>query len=135
MEDEKMYQEASKRLKRKKGFFSHLIAYVCIIGMLYAIMYFEAEGNLLPVIIVGLSWGIGILTHYFKTFGTEHLDILGISPDWEEKELEKEVEKLKRKRALRERIKEEKDQLDDLERLDLKEMEKRPSDDDFLPEH
>jgi len=135
MEDEKMYQEASKRLKRKKGFFSHLIAYVCIIGMLYAIMYFEAEGNLLPVIIVGLSWGIGILTHYFKTFGAEHLDILGISPDWEEKELEKEVEKLKRKRALRERIKEEKDQLDDLERLDLKEMEKRPSDDDFLPEH
>lgn len=135
MENEKIYQEATNKVKGKKGFFYHLFAYVCIIGMLYAIMYFEANGNLLPIIIVALSWGIGIITHYFKTFGTEHLDIFGISPDWEEKELEKEVEKLKRKRALRERIKEEKDRLDDLERLDLKEMEKRPSDDEFLPEH
>jgi len=135
MEEQKMYQEANNKVKRKKGFFSHLAAYVCIIGMLYAIMYLEADGNLLPVIIVALSWGIGIITHYFKTFGTEHLDIFGISPDWEERELEKEVEKLKRKRALLESLKEEQELIDDLERLELKEMEKRPADDDFLPEH
>lgn len=130
-----MYQEASKKLKRKKGFFYHLFAYVCIIGMLYAIQYFEADGSLLPVIIVALSWGIGIIAHYFQTFGTEHLDFLGISPDWEEKELEKEVERLKRKRALQERLKEENELLEDFERLDLKETEKRPADDEFLPEH
>ena len=135
MENEKIYQEANKKVKGKKGFFYHFFVYVCIIGMLYAIMYFESNGNLLPIIIVALSWGIGIITHYFKTFGTEHLDIFGISPDWEEKELEKEVDKLKRKRVLLERLKEEKDLLDDLESLDLKEIEKRPSEDDYLPEH
>lgn len=130
MQDEDIYREASKRVKAKKGFFYHFLAYACIIGMLYAIMYFENNGEILPVIIVGLSWGIGIAVHYFKVFGTENLDFLGISPNWEEEELGQEIERLKRKRELKERIRKEKDLLEDLEGLELKEIEKRSLDDD-----
>ncbi|MFK8010340.1 MAG: 2TM domain-containing protein [Saprospiraceae bacterium] len=132
MKDEDIYSKAAEKVKAKKGFFYHFIAYACIIGMLYAIMHFENNGEILPVIIVAMSWGIGLASHYFKTFGTEHLDILGINSNWEEEELEKELKRLERKRELKERIRDEKNLLDDSESLELKEIEKRPLDDDFV---
>lgn len=133
MKNEDIYEEAQKKVKAKKSFFYHLLAYVFIIGMLYAIMYFENNGALLPVIIVGLSWGIGLVAHYLATFGTENLEVIGISSDWEEDELEKELERLKRKRELKEEIRKEKELLDEAERLELKEIVKRPlENDDFV---
>ena len=131
MKDEDIYQAANKRVKAKKGFFYHFIAYAFVIGLLYTLMYFENNGEILPVIIVALSWGIGLAIHYFQTFGTEHLEILGINPNWEEEELEKEIERLERKRELKEQIREERSLLDDTEGLTLKEIEKRPLEDDF----
>lgn len=131
MENEDIYTKANKRVKAKKGFFYHFVAYAFVIGMLYAIMYFENEGQMLPVIIVALSWGIGLAAHYLKTFGTENLDVLGINSNWEEEELEKELERLRRKRELKDRIRKERSLLDDSESLELKEIEKRPLDDDF----
>ena len=130
MKNEDIYNEARRKVQAKKGFFYHFLAYAFIIGMLYAIMYFENPGEYLPVIIVALSWGIGIAVHYFKVFGTEHLATIGINPNWEEDELEQEVEKLKRRRELKERINEEKRLLNDLDSLELKELEKRPLDDE-----
>lgn len=129
MKDEDIFLEASKKVKAKKGFFVHLISYVAVLGILYAIMYFENQGGgLLPIVIVALSWGIGIAIHYFNVFGTENLEILGINPDWEEHELEEEIEKLKRKRELKERLREERRLLDLEEGLELKEIEKKPLD-------
>ena len=131
MKDEDIYKEAAKKIRAKKGFIYHLIAFVCIIGMLYAIMYFET-GEFLPVIITGLAWGIGLAAHYFKTFGTQHLGFLGINPNWEEEALENEIEQLKRKRELLERLQQEKGLLEETESLELKEIEKRRLDDDFV---
>lgn len=130
MKDEDIYHEARTRVKAKKGFFYHFLAYAFIIGLLYVIMQYENNGELLPVIIVALSWGIGVAIHYFKVFGTENLAALGINPNWEEDELEQEIEKLKRKRELKERMMKEKDLLDDLEDLELKEIKKRYLDDE-----
>lgn len=126
MENEDIYEKAKKKVKAKKGFFYHLLAYASVIGMLYAIMYFENNGEVLPVIIVGLSWGIGLVAHYFNAFGTENLEILGISADWEEEALEKELERLTRKKELKEQIREEQDILDEPESLELKEVVKMP---------
>lgn len=130
MENEDIYEKASKKVKAKKGFFYHLLAYLSVIGMLYAIMYFENNGEVLPVIIVGLSWGIGLVAHYLNTFGTENLEILGISSDWEEEELEKELEKLTRKKELKDQIQKQKGLLDESEKLELKEVVKRPLEED-----
>ena len=99
--------------------------------MLYAIMHFENNGEILPVIVIALSWGIGLAIHYLTVFGTENLDILGVNPNWEEEELEQEIKRLQRKRELKERLKKEKDLLEDAERLELKEIEKKPLKDDF----
>jgi hypothetical protein len=131
MNNEDIYEKAHKKVQAKKGFFYHFLAYAFVIGMLYAIMYFENNGQFLPVIIVALSWGIGLATHYFKAFGTEHLEFLGVNSNWEEDELEKEIERLERKRELKERIREEESRLDDFEGLELKDLEKRPLEDDF----
>ncbi|PHI19368.1 hypothetical protein CEQ90_13510 [Lewinellaceae bacterium SD302] len=126
MDNEDIYEQANKKIKIKKGFFYHLLAYVFTIGMLYAIMHFENNGELLPVIIVGLSWGIGLAAHYLYAFGTENLEIFGFDSDWEEEELEKELERLRRKRELKEEIRKEKESLDEAERLELKEIVKKP---------
>lgn len=130
MENEEIYQKAERKVRAKKGFFYHFAAYACILAMLYAIMYFDNKGDMLPVIIVGLSWGIGLAIHYLKVFGTENLGVLGISPNWEEEELQQEIEKMQRVRKLKERLRQEKDLLDDAEALELKEIEKRLLDDD-----
>lgn len=132
MNDEDIYQNAAKKVKAKKGFFYHFLAFAFTLGMLYAIMYFENGGDLLPVIIVALSWGIGIAVHYFKVFGTQNLDLFGINPNWEEDELKQEIARLKRKRELKEELQKERDLLDDFEPLDLKEVERKPSKDEFL---
>ena len=130
MKNEDIYEKANKKVKAKKGFLYHFSAYVLTIGMLYAILYFENNGEILPVIIVGLSWGIGLVAHYLSAFGTENLEILGINSNWEEDELEKELEKLTRKRELKEQIRNEKNLLDESERLELKEVEKRHLDEE-----
>lgn len=132
MEEDEIYKKARKRIKAKKGFFVHLLTYVCILAMLYAIMYFEG-GSFLPVIVVGLCWGIGVGAHYLGTFGTQHLEFLGFDPNWEEEELEREVERLSRKRELKERMQEEQDylDLDESERLELREIERQRLEDDL----
>lgn len=132
MENKKLYKKAAKRVKAKKGFFYHFIAYVFTLGMLSFIMKFENGGNFIPVIIVGLSWGIGLASHYFGTFGTEHLGFLGFNTNWEEDELAKELDKLSRMRELKERINDERLLLKDMDTLELKEMEKRTNDGDFV---
>lgn len=131
MKDEDIYKAANNKVKEKKGFFYHFIAFAFVIGMLYTLMYFENNGEILPVLIVALSWGIGLAIHYFKAFGTEHLDILGINPNWEEEELEKEIERLERKRELKEQLRKERTLLDEAEGLELKEIQNRPLEDDF----
>lgn len=131
MEEQDIYREAARKVKAKKGFMYHAIAYVGVLAMLYMIMKTENNGEFLPVIIVGLSWGIGLASHYFRTFGTQHLEFLGFSSNWEEEELEKEIDKLKRSRRLREEELEERTRLEELDELELKEIQKRSLDRDF----
>ncbi|MEO1712422.1 MAG: 2TM domain-containing protein [Bacteroidota bacterium] len=86
---------------------------------------------MLPVILLALSWGIAIGIHYFKVFGTENLQILGLNPNWEEDELENEIRKLKKKRVLKEELLKEKKLLDEVEEtLELKELQKRRLDEE-----
>lgn len=132
MKNEEIYEKANKRVEAKKGFFYHFLAYALVIGMLYAIMYFENDGEILPIIIVACGWGIGLTIHYFKTFGTEHMEFLGINSNWEEEELEKEIERLERIKGMKERIKKENSLLDDVGDLELKEIEKIRLEDDFV---
>lgn len=126
MNNDDLLRAASKKVKAKKGFLYHLLAYVLMLAMLAAIMFYENDGNQLPVIILALTWGIGLASHYLHAFGTENLESFGISADWEEEELEKELDRLVRKRELREQIRREKSLLDEADRLPLKELADQP---------
>lgn len=88
MKDEDIYNEVYIRVKVKKGFFYYFLVYVFVIGLLYVIMQYDNNGDIFFVIIVGLSWGIGIVIYYFKVFGIENLGVFGINFYWEEDELE-----------------------------------------------
>lgn len=121
-----IYEQAQKRVKAKKGFISHLIAYTFTLLMLYYIICVAGNGPLVPVVIVALSWGIGLASHYLSAFGTQSLEFLGMKS--EEEELEDELEKLRYKRQLKQEIRQEKLNLEDLDRLELKELDKRELD-------
>ena len=115
--DQEHYKAARKRVKQKKEFYGHLSVYLAVgtFFMLINFMTYAEEPEIwFPYPLIG--WGIGILIHYFSVFG-----LPGVGPltkEWEERELQKELEKTRNK-INREPIGEEFDTLD-LEEPDLK---------------
>lgn len=90
--EEEIYQKAKKRVKVKKGFYSHLGVYLAMFGFFFLMNILTYDGELwffFPM----LPWGISIVIHYFAVFG---LPGGKMSEQWEEKELEKEVERQRR---------------------------------------
>ncbi|MDD1781146.1 2TM domain-containing protein [Enterovibrio sp. ZSDZ35] len=90
MTDEVKYTEEEERVMNQvrdiKGFYSHLVTYVLVIGMLFVI-------NLLtsPEYIwawwPAMGWGIGLVVQALNTF-----DVLNFfGPEWEKKQIEKRL--------------------------------------------
>ena len=109
-------KRAYQQVKKKKGFYSHLAVFISV-GIFFFIinMVTMADGDdelwfFFPL----LPWSIGLFIHYFSVFGLPGTNIL--TKDWEDAELEKEMQKLRQK--MRHYSAEEAD-----EKLDLKEME------------
>jgi hypothetical protein len=75
------YERAKKNVKRKKGFYKHLAAYLIINTFILINNGFEF-GPWLP-------WGVGLAFHYISVFGFPGSGIL--SKEWEDKELEREI--------------------------------------------
>ncbi len=132
MKGQDIYREVAKKVKVKKGFIHHFLTYILMLVMPYAVLHFEGNGEILPVIIVGLTWGITIVIHYLNTFGMQHLDRFGINPHWEEEEIEKEIERLKGKRALKNEIQKDKKLQEDFDNPTLRTFESNPRQDDFF---
>ncbi|MGX7668325.1 2TM domain-containing protein [Flavobacterium pedocola] len=87
------YQAAEKRVKRIKGFYSHLLAYLIVNIMIVFLnindlkpgeSYFRFEN-----FFTAFFWGIGLLAHGVSVFG-HHL-IFGKS--WEEKKIKEFMKK------------------------------------------
>ena len=89
--DELKYKEAKKRVKKKKGFYSHLIAYLAVNSVLgFLILFTEGEfAGFVP----GLFWGIGLAIHYVTVFGFPGSQRLG-GMEWEQEEIERELVKM-----------------------------------------
>ncbi|NNE30007.1 MAG: 2TM domain-containing protein [Saprospiraceae bacterium] len=119
------YKAAKKRVKAKKGFYGHLTSYVITNVMMMLLMAFNgAVSNWIPV---ALMWGIGLAWHYFGVFGLPFVGNVN-SKEWEERQLEKELEK--QGYRLKE---EEKEETESLELPDIeKEPEKKYRDEDFV---
>ena len=120
MTDREIIEKARKRVKEKKEFYAHLWSYVSTMIFLLFINLFTSPGYLW-VLWPAMGWGIGIVSHAIAVFG-----FFGNREDeWEERELEKEITRLKRrKKGLPEP--EEELLLDD--QLELKELRKQKAD-------
>jgi hypothetical protein len=88
MSEEEIREIATKRVRAKKGFYSHLIAYVIVNLMLVAIWYFTGHGYFWPMWVI-LFWGIGLIFNAVAAFSKHDIS-------WETKEIDKEVEKIKK---------------------------------------
>lgn len=87
--DESMaYNRASKRVKEIKGFYSNLLSYCLVIPFLIFINLYTApefQWFWFPM----LGWGIGLGSHAFQVFG--------LGRDWEEKQIQKILDKQNQK--------------------------------------
>ncbi len=91
--DEIKYQEALKRVKRIKGFYSHLMVYVVINVMLLIVNNNNSTENFWrwQTFSTVLFWGIGLLAHGMSVF----MPALLMGKDWEERKIKELMEKEK----------------------------------------
>ena len=68
MTEEQIYEEAKKRVEAKRGFFSHLIVYVCVNIFLIIVWAFPAGGGFPWFLFPLVGWGIGLLFHGLGVF-------------------------------------------------------------------
>ena len=91
MTEEEAYIKAKKKVKAKKGFYMHFGSFCATTLFLFTINYLTSPDFwwfLFPT----LGWGIGIVVQYIALFGISTPS----GEDWEDKELEKEMRKIKR---------------------------------------
>lgn len=115
-------QMAKKKVKKKKEFYEHLMAYVTVNIGLLLLNLLTSPGSLwfyFPM----LGWGIGLMFHYVDVFGIPGFGML--DKDWEEREMESELRKMRNLDSPQ--LPEEKEP-----ELELKEMRKNYDDSDFV---
>ena len=67
MSEEEIYEEAKKRVKAKREFFSHLTAYIAVNILLIIIWALTGAG--FPWFLFPLcGWGIGVFFHFMNAF-------------------------------------------------------------------
>jgi len=93
--DEIKYQEAAKRVKKIKGFYTHLTVYV-VINIALLIMRFQKlhDGDSIFTLrnfSTAFFWGIGLAAHGLSVF----MPSLIMGKDWEEKKIKELMEKEK----------------------------------------
>jgi hypothetical protein len=67
VDDQVRRDEAIKRLKAKREFWSHLVAYLVVNAMLVGIWAVTGRGYFWPVWPL-LGWGVGLILHAWETF-------------------------------------------------------------------
>ena len=89
------YENALKRVKRVKGFYTHLIVYIVINIMIMIVnlqsldkgeSYFQLEN-----FFTAFFWGIGLLSHFLSVFGPD----LFLGKNWEERKIKELMEQEK----------------------------------------
>lgn len=92
-EEQLRYEKAFKRVKKIKGFYTHLLVYVVINIMIVIIniqnldkveSYFQIKN-----FFTAFFWGIGLLGHAISVFGPEIL----FGKNWEERKIRELMDK------------------------------------------
>lgn len=91
--DEIKYQQALKRVKRIKGFYTHLTVYIFVNIFIYIVNIRSSHGDYFALrnFSTALFWGIGLLGHGMSVF----IPSLLMGKDWEERKIKELMEKEK----------------------------------------
>jgi len=89
--NQSIYEEAKDRVKKKKKFRSDLSSYIVWGGAMLFINLFITRGYMWSLWVI-FFWGLGVLKQAFDVYGFPFSG----ADDWEEKEIQKEVERIKR---------------------------------------
>ncbi len=85
------YLQARKRVKAKKGFYTHLVVYLIVNAFLFVINMLTSPFHYWFVYPL-LGWGVSIAIQYFAVFGIPGKGRL--DEKWEAKEMEKELRRM-----------------------------------------
>jgi hypothetical protein len=83
--NEDLRKAAVERLKKKREFYQHLVAYVLVNTFLVAIWALSSAGFFWPVFPI-LGWGIGLAFHAWDTFSR---------PAFSEDKIRREMDRLR----------------------------------------
>ena len=126
-DQEYLYEQARKKVKKKKEFYTHLGVFLAS-GLFFFLLNFFTSGlKDLWFIFPLIPWSLGLSVHYITTFG---LPFRGLgSEEWEDKEIAQEMARLNKKYRS--------EPLDDFratDSLELKELQKRKNygEEDFV---
>lgn len=93
--EEIRYQEAIKRVKKIKGFYSHLTIYIVINIMILIIKFQKLNPDesffQLENFFTAFFWGIGLLAHALSVFMPNFI----LGENWEERKIKELMEKEK----------------------------------------
>ncbi len=87
--ESKKYEEAKKRVKKKKEFREHLKSFIVTNAIMLGIGWMYGFFNAWQTVI--FFWGIGLVFHYVEAYG---IPGMGSDEDWEREEMEKELKNL-----------------------------------------
>jgi len=96
--NDESYEIAYKKVKKIKGFYSHLKIYIIVnaiiiissLNRLYIGNHFEIRGfNNWEIFSTAFYWGIALAIHAFTVFGPD----IFFSRDWEQKKIQKYMNK------------------------------------------
>ena len=114
-----IHHQAERRVRSKSKFYKHLFVYLVVNGFFTVVALLDGEGT--APLIMAFSWGIGLAFHYLRVFGFPGNGVL--SHAWEDKQYQRELERLARKQRSPKMAE---------EQLDLKVMAKSYRDSDLV---
>lgn len=115
--------KAKKRVERKKRFFRHAMIIVCACLFITITSFIVTPGDNLWALIPISALLASVLIHYFMVWGIP--GTIKLSEDWETKQIEKEYLRLRK-------LEETKTNLTDKESLELKELQFKYREEDFV---
>lgn len=88
MSEEQIYRLAEKRVKAKRGFFTHFAIYI-VVNIILVLVWAFATGGGFPWFVFPLvGWGIAVLIHFLSVFVFERKS--------DREAIEKEAERIRR---------------------------------------
>ena len=97
MED-RYYHQAKKQVRKKKRFYRHLTTFI-IINLFLFFMNQMTDPYDQWFVFPLMSWGVALAFHYINVFGIPGSKALSV--EWENREIEKEMYRLKEEDALK----------------------------------